>query len=310
MGSEPASISQSQTVSVVMTTYNGSLYLREQLDSILCQTLTPLEIIICDDQSSDDTLAILEKYSREHASVKYFVNEKRLGVIENFKKAASLATGSDFIALADQDDIWMPDKLALLTKKMVSVDDTLRPAMVYSDLVVIDSVGNLLNSSFWNELGQDGYQHCFDTLLFGNFVTGCTIMMNQQMRIYFGSMPSNVLMHDAWLALIAFSFGSVGQIKAPLVKYRRHDSNLAFLKTYRKKNLPQRLMNHFMLLWKKNNFLGDQLRLVTMFDQQYHHLLSKDQSRSVMLFLGLQNKSYFGKMIAFRSFFKNHWLKA
>lgn len=298
------------TISVAMTTFNGAQYLGDQLDSILNQTLRPLEILICDDQSSDDTLAILEKYSREHASVKYFVNEKRLGVIENFKKAVSLTTGSDFIALADQDDIWMPDKLARLTEKMLSIDDGLSPAIVYSDLTVIDSVGNVLNSSFWNELGQDGYQHCFDTLLFGNFVTGCTILMNQQMRIHFAAMPSEVLMHDAWLALIAFSFGSAGVIKAPLVKYRHHDSNLVFLKTYRKKNFYERLMNHFRLLLEKNNYLDDQLRLVAMFGQQYHHLLTKEQAGSVAHFLKLHKKSYLRKIITFRLYFKNHWIRS
>lgn len=99
-----------KTVSVVMATYNGEKYLREQLDSIINQTYPIHEIIIQDDCSIDGTIAIIEEYAREYSNIMFFVNDNNLGINQNFKTAVMRATG-DFIALSDQDDIWFPDKI-------------------------------------------------------------------------------------------------------------------------------------------------------------------------------------------------------
>ena len=105
------------TISVVMATYNGGRYLREQLDSILQQTYPVHEIIIQDDCSTDDTADIVREYMHEHSMVKLFVNEHNLGFSLNFKSAVLKATG-DFIAISDQDDVWFPEKLA---KQMAAI---------------------------------------------------------------------------------------------------------------------------------------------------------------------------------------------
>ena len=100
----------SQTVSVVMATYNGAQYLREQIDSILNQTYPVHELIIQDDKSTDHTVAIANEYANRNPVVKVFVNERNMGLNQNFKSAVMRAT-SDFIAISDQDDIWFNDKL-------------------------------------------------------------------------------------------------------------------------------------------------------------------------------------------------------
>ncbi len=99
-------------VSIAMTTYNGEKYLSAQLDSILNQTYKNLEIIICDDCSTDDTRQILTNYSKKDSRIKLFFNDKNLGYSKNFQKAISLCTGN-FISLSDQDDIWIPEKISL-----------------------------------------------------------------------------------------------------------------------------------------------------------------------------------------------------
>lgn len=103
-----------QKVSVVMCTYNGATYLREQLDSIIGQTLTPYELIAQDDGSTDATVAILEEYAARFPYIKVYRNEADKGINNNFFSAMRRATG-DFIAISDQDDIWMPDKLEVQT---------------------------------------------------------------------------------------------------------------------------------------------------------------------------------------------------
>lgn len=99
-----------RTISVVMCTYNGAAYLREQLDSILAQTLQPDEIIVQDDCSTDGTAEILAAYAERHPQLRFFVNERQMGVNRNFFSAMARAAG-DFIAISDQDDVWLPEKL-------------------------------------------------------------------------------------------------------------------------------------------------------------------------------------------------------
>ena len=292
-----------KSIAIAMTTCNGERFLKEQLSSILAQTYPPSAIIICDDCSTDGTVGILRDFSAQYPLIQYTVNPSRIGVIENFKQVVSIAK-ADYIALSDQDDVWKPWKLAVLAEKMKEIESGNLPAMVFSDLEVIDSNRKILNPSFWNELGQDGYQHCFNTLLFGNFVTGCTILMNVRMQEHFAAIPSDALMHDAWLGLIAYSFGEVGEVKEPLVQYRRHDSNLAYLSTYRKKTFPERVMNHLKSLLAKNDFLEDQLSLVQKFHDRYNGRFTDQQQRLIREFLDLKHRSYLKKTIIFRAAFR------
>jgi len=100
-----------------MTTYNGEKYIREQLDSVLSQTESDFEVVICDDASTDSTLSILKEYEKKDNRFRIYENEKNLGYRENFNKAVSLCKG-DFIAFSDQDDIWLPNHLQTLRENI------------------------------------------------------------------------------------------------------------------------------------------------------------------------------------------------
>ena len=112
-------------ISVVMATYNGEKYLREQLDSIRLQTRPVDELIMCDDGSADNTVAIAQQYVAEHnlsESWKMVVNEKNLGYANNFDKVTLLASG-DLIFFADQDDVWNEDKVQIMADIMAEHED-------------------------------------------------------------------------------------------------------------------------------------------------------------------------------------------
>ena len=100
-------------VSVVMATYNGERFIAEQLESILTQTYSNLEIIIVDDRSTDQSYTILESYAAKDTRIRLFRNEQNLGYVKNFEKGLSLA-GGVYIAPSDQDDIWLPHKITTL----------------------------------------------------------------------------------------------------------------------------------------------------------------------------------------------------
>jgi glycosyltransferase involved in cell wall biosynthesis len=136
------------TVAVVVATYNGATYLRQQLESIVQQTYKPSQIIIVDDDSLDDTIAIARAFAAHHPEVMVVQNETRLGYIKNFEKGMLIATAS-YVALSDQDDIWMPHKLETL---LANIGDQM---LAYSDSELIDANGQLLNqkmSSIKNQL--------------------------------------------------------------------------------------------------------------------------------------------------------------
>jgi len=295
------------SVSVAMATYNGEKYLEEQLDSIHSQTLKPSEVIVCDDQSSDGTQEILEKYQQK-GLIKYFVNDKRLGFIGNFKMAVSLTSPANYIALSDQDDIWLPGKIQAAAELLLKIEGTEQPAMVYSDLVLVDEEKNLLNKSFRNELGQGGYIHCLDTLLFGSFVNGCTMLMNPNMRNYFSSIPDNgALNHDTWMTLIAYTFGEVAVVPDSLILYRRHRNNATELSDFQKLGRFRRLWAEVLHSFRKNDLFEDQISFVSEFYNTFHQELNSEQKMLIQKFLKLKGKSYLEKKIALRMFFRDKW---
>ena len=295
------------SISVAMATYNGEKYLEEQLDSILSQTLLPSEIIVCDDQSTDGTQKILDKYQQK-GLLKYFVNDNRLGFIGNFKRAVSLTSPDHYIALSDQDDIWLPGKIQAAAALLLKIENGQRPAMVYSDLVLVDEDKNLLNQSFRNELGQGDYIHCLDTLLFGCFVNGCTMLMNPNMRNYFSSIPENAsLNHDTWMSLIAYTFGEVAVVPDSLIWYRKHRNNATDVGDFHKLGRLSRWWAEVRQSFKKNDLFEDQISFVTEFYHTFEHNLNADQKNLIQKFMKLKGKSYLEKKIALRMFFRGKW---
>ena len=294
-------------ISVAMATYNGEKYLEQQLNSIFSQTVPVAEIIVCDDGSTDRTIDILESYSKT-SPLTYYQNEKKLGVAANFKKAVSLCAKDNYIAFSDQDDIWVPDKIANALAKLSEIEDGSTPALVYSDAVITDEAGSVLNDSLFNELGTDKFKHCLSTLLFGNFVLGCTMVINKSMRDHVAAIPDDVpLNHDAWLALIGFSFGNACFLPNAGVLYRKHGDNASFTK-YTKRNKAQRLLDHFLNLFRETDFLTDQIALVKAFYTFYQDQLSLEQQNKFRHVYMLENTSYLKKKIAFELAFKDYWI--
>lgn len=295
-------------ISVVMTTCNGALFLEEQIESILAQSISPAEIIICDDQSTDGTNRILEKYAQTGV-IKYSVNSTKLGVVANFKNAVSLASKENYIALSDQDDIWLPEKLEKSLMALKKIEEPNLPMLVYSDLVLVDQNNQILQQSFAKVLGSNKYQHCLETLLFGNFVTGCTLLMNPTMRTYFSDIPINKKIdHDNWMALIGFSFGKAIALGESPIRYRKHGENVTVANIPKNSRLI-RLVNHVKFTLKTNQYLENQFTIVRHFFEKYEKLLSKKDATIMLQFLSLENSTYFKKKLAFEKAFYSKWIQ-
>jgi glycosyltransferase involved in cell wall biosynthesis len=223
-------------VSIALCTYNGMPYLRELLKSIAGQSLAPAELVVCDDCSGDATPECLDQFSREAGfPVRIYRNSRRLGVIQNFAQAIALCDGN-YVALCDQDDIWLPDKLAVSLKAMQEAEaagSEDEPVLAHTDLQVADLLGKAVAPSFMrmqkiNHVTKEPLK----TLLVQNFVTGCTVLINRPLIKAALPLPENSLMHDWWLALIAASLGRLVFIPQPTALYRQHGRNAVGAKKY------------------------------------------------------------------------------
>lgn len=212
-------------IDILMATYNGEKYLREQIDSILNQTYSDFRLLISDDNSQDSTRDILNEYVQKDSRVIVFLQKKNLGVIKNFEFLMKKVE-NEYFMFSDQDDIWQKDKVKMSFEKIISENCDL----VYTNLEVVNRDLQLLNKSYWKLKGFDNkirkYNN-FQSLFLNNYITGCTMIVNSKWIDRVLPLPHNskYILHDYWITLIVSKFGKIAYIDEPLVKYRQHNDN-------------------------------------------------------------------------------------
>ena len=188
-----------------MATYNGGRFIREQLDSILPQLSGDDEIVICDDGSTDETVPVAESYSEPRIRIQR--NPVRLGHAQNFMKAIALARG-DYIALSDQDDIWVPGRL----ERMLGLLGPLPPAsLIIGEFVAIDESDRVFPSRLNAiQLGVTAGNRYVQLLrIFAGRVKyfGCTFLFERDLLRHVVPMPPAIEAHDVWIAMNACLYG-------------------------------------------------------------------------------------------------------
>jgi len=208
-------------ISIAMTTYNGSKYLKEQLDSIYSQTYKNFEVIVVDDVSTDQTVHILEQYKRKHKLI-YFVNDTNMGVTKNFEKAISMCSGK-YIALADQDDIWLPKKLEILHK---NISDA---SLIYSNACIINEKSEIQKKTakeIYSLYGLDSStKDVYNYIVLNSFILGCSVLFKQELVKDLIPIFQTSRNHDWWLTVCAYKRSGINYIDEILIKYRHHDNN-------------------------------------------------------------------------------------
>jgi len=214
------------TISVALCTHNGASYVREQVESILRQSRPVGEIVLSDDASTDDTVAIVEEaVAGSGVDLVVLRNSPALGVVANFEQATAACTG-DLIALCDQDDVWRADKLQELLGVIAQ-----GALLVHSDARLVDenlvALPDTLLDSLEATPGErrelvDG--RSFDTFLRRNLVTGATVLFRASLLESARPFPPSWI-HDEWLAVIAATVGSTRLSGLPLIDYRQHGGN-------------------------------------------------------------------------------------
>jgi glycosyltransferase involved in cell wall biosynthesis len=213
--------------SIAMCTYNGARHLREQLDSIAAQLRPPDELVICDDGSTDATRAIIMDFAASTSvPVRFHTNEQNLGSTKNFERAISLCTG-DLIALSDQDDVWLPGKLAELEAEFHRAPNV---GLIFTDAEVVDEDTNPAGYTLWEKLPLGPNERrrlrtgkAIDGLLEGSTVTGATMAFRARFKDLLLPIPTDLpIIHDAWIAILVAAVSEVLPLATPLIRYRQH----------------------------------------------------------------------------------------
>lgn len=215
-----------EKVDILLATYNGEKYLKEQLDSILKQTYTNFNLIISDDCSTDGTIDILKEYEKQDERITVYLQEKNLGYVKNFEFLLERVQSS-YYALSDQDDVWLPEKI----EKSIAKLNEDKADLVFSDLTVVDKDLNPIYESFNEFMLLTGkINKCINNYRLNylyNCITGCTSVGRSTMINKFLPIPtySKHLIHDYWMGIITSLNGKIAYIPEKLILYRQHGKN-------------------------------------------------------------------------------------
>lgn len=216
-------------LSIALCTYNGERFLQDQLESFVAQTQLPDEIVICDDCSTDRTAEIIRSFAKTAPfPVRFFENESNLGYIKNFERSIALC-GGDIIFLADQDDVWVVNKLEKFAAEFSSDE---KVGMVFCNGELVDENLAPLASDAWevrllNEKKRKKIRegNGFPIILKDNVVSGCMMAFRAEYRNILLPIPTDIhnVIHDYWIALLMTVITKVKPLSEKLVKYRQHN---------------------------------------------------------------------------------------
>lgn len=211
-------------VAVLMSTYNGARYLRDQIESILTQTYPNLVLYIRDDGSTDETRAIITEYAATNDKVVAVDMEgpvHNLGVKRSFQRLLAVSPAK-YSMFADQDDVWLHDKVLATLLKMQAIEGN-QPATVHTNLTVVNENLQVLKEKMFGDSPLDD----FTQLMFTNTATGCTMMVNTKLRelLLQHDFSDEIFMHDWWTALAGSYFGKIAYLETPTMLYRQHQGN-------------------------------------------------------------------------------------
>lgn len=202
-------------ISVCITTYNGSRYVAEQIESVARQLSDGDEIIVCDDHSTDDTLNVVR--ALPYKQIRIIENADNVGYTANFERALRQARG-EFVFLCDQDDVWVEDKVERCMKAMQTAD------FVVTDAIVTDADGNVTSPSYFSL--RKPYKSLFGNVYKFSYI-GCCCCFRRRVLERALPFPRNhrLCTHDNWLFLVGRAFYKVAFLPEPLIRYRRHKKN-------------------------------------------------------------------------------------
>ena len=282
------------TVDILLATHNGADYLAAQLDSIVAQTVANWRLIARDDGSCDGTPAILHAFQARHPARTTLLEDRdgRLGVIGNYARLMRSAT-ADYVALCDQDDVWLPEKLQVSVERMRTLERRYgggTPLLVFSDLIVVDANLQEIAPSFWKYQHLDpSHARTFNKLVPRNVATGCTMLLNSPLVEAALPFPAPVMMHDWWIAMVAAAFGSADFLPQATILYRQHAANVAGATVVSFRTVPSRVVRLIRDYDRVHRVITGVFEQARAFHERYGRDLPEENRRTLELFIQISD---------------------
>ena len=279
---------KNDTVSILLSIYNGEEYLSELIDSLKKQTYSHIEIIARNDGSNDLSVEMVKKLNIK------LIKGTNEGAKKSFELLLNYAlenSTSNYFMFCDQDDVWNSDKVvkSMHLMKILEKKNRNTPLLVHSDLEVVDKNLKKLCNSFWKYEKINPKKNTFHELLLQNTVTGCTLLINRKLAELSLPIAKNAIMHDWWIALVASCFGEIGILQTQTLKYRQHQNNAIGAK---KLNL-----NLYIKKYIQKNTLIKNFLQATSFLEQYSTNMDTKQLSQLKKFISLQDESFYKKRV-------------
>ena len=283
-------------VDVIVATYNGEKYLAEQLDSILGQTYKDIRIIVRDDGSTDQTMDILDRYQKQYPDKIVIVQDEVQchSSRSNFMQALCYSN-SEYVMFSDQDDYWLPEKIARTLsqmKKLEAESPKGTPLLVFCSYIPVDH--DLKKISDQKSGRQEArYQLALSNLLVQNYVHGCLMMINRALAEIMGNYEERILMHDWWAALLAAGCGKIAHFDEELMLYRQHGNNVVGsvnVKSFRYRI--EKLRDR-----KTKTSMDQYIKQAELLKSRNYQDFTADQRKTLDTFIALKNRNKIGRMI-------------
>ncbi len=276
-------------IDILLATYNGERFLREQIDSILNQSYQDFHLIIRDDGSKDCTLAIVHDYIARHpGKITLIEDSVHRGAIGSFSHLLS-SSGAPYVMFSDQDDVWLADKIQVTIAKMREMESLHGkevPLLVHGDLIVVDQDLKVISESFWKYIHlkpSEGFR--LNRIMVQNEVTGCTMMLNRPLADLAKPIAPESIMHDWWIGLVASACGHIGIVKSPIILYRQHGKNTLGARKY--KTIEQIML---ALKNRSTNINQKSFQAYAMIDR-YEHILPEKNLEMISDYAAMESAS-------------------
>ena len=303
-------------VTVLLCTYNGEKYVREQMESILSQSFDDFSVVVSDDGSKDKTLAEVRELMKEHpGKIRLIQQEIPTGSAERhfLKLIAEKQYGdAEYIMLSDQDDVWNQDKMEKTFREMQALEVIYgkdKPLLVHCDSEVVDQELTPVSPSYVEYQKMTPDRKALNQLLVQNNVVGGAMMINRTLAELISEVPEHCVMHDQWIALVASAFGEIRFIPESLYKYRQHGSNVLGAE---KGSRIMEVLGRFGIGRKdgkskaemdehSRKVYREMFQQAECFREMYDDKLSKDQKKLLDSFVSIQSKNRIGKIVTILS---------
>jgi glycosyltransferase involved in cell wall biosynthesis len=263
---------------ILLSTYNGEQFLNEQLVSIAAQSYSDWRLLVRDDSSSDRSLTILKLFAQSMPDKKVliFQADENSGPAESYAELLSFSS-APYVLFADQDDIWLPEKITVLKEAMNELELKFGrniPLLVYSDMKVVNQNLQSVAESFFAYNALPTEINNLSQLFFFNNIPGCTMLVNRALIDFAMPFPEEVIMHDWWLNLSVNVAGHFHFVNRPLLLYRYHSSNFYGTGKFN-------IKKYFNIKEYKNNLLR-MIGQISAFEERYAGLIDDESIRNAL----------------------------